>query len=433
MVPSVAPSGPGDQGPRPLCVVIVQRQLEDYSSGNASYLAIFLKAAKAAGYAIHIVFAPERSFSNRPWAGLNPRFEALADSVTWPRSLRIGQRFVSLSWRVYRRFAVRLVQEALRRAGSTSRFAQVQSFLGSPLDPTEMRNVLKAMPPDTARLVVAEYSSLAPVLAEIPPGPAKAALLHDLFALRAESMRAIGRAPDHVDITMEEEARRCAGADALFYASDTERAAFAAHLPGAQHIWMRPDVGRHTPTTPQGEARAVFLGTRHAGNFDALAVLMEEIWPRVLDRRPGSVLWIAGSIGDGLPSAWAALPGVKTLGRVADLATIGGRQSVGLAPTRAASGVSIKVAEYMRLAMPVVAMPMALEGFGDSLDDLAEIADTPTNFADRVVALLNDDAARAHRADRGFREIGARLSNAALERYLTKTRDPQPRLATVNR
>jgi hypothetical protein len=114
---------------------------------------------------------------------------------------------------------------------------------------------------------------------------------------------------------------------------------------------------------------------------------------------------------------------VKPLGRVEKLETIGGASSIGLAPTRFASGVSIKVAEYLRLGMACVAYPVALEGFGSELSDLVDVVEGPDAFAARVVALMRDDALRAERAARGYAEAGKRLDNAEVVDYLRSAAD----------
>jgi glycosyltransferase involved in cell wall biosynthesis len=96
---------------------------------------------------------------------------------------------------------------------------------------------------------------------------------------------------------------------------------------------------------------------------------------------------------------------------VHDLPSIGGASSVGLAPARVASGVSIKVAEYLRLGMPCIAYRLALEGFGSELDDLVDVADGPSAMADRIVALLSNDKERTRRSELGRSEAANRLDN----------------------
>jgi hypothetical protein len=243
-------------------------------------------------------------------------------------------------------------------------------------------------------------------------------LMHDLFSLRELSFRDSAAKPNFSSMTLEQEAAYVKTADVLFYASVNERAALAARVPQAKPMWLRPEVPDYAPSTTGGPARAVFLGTRHAGNIDALHHLVDDIWPRVRVACPAAELWVAGSCAADLSPAQASAPGVKALGRVTDLTSIGGAFSVGLAPTRFASGVSIKVAEYLRLGMACVAYPVALDGFGSELDDLVEVAQTPEAFAARVVALLTDDAARTTAAARGYAEAGKRLDNREVVDYL---------------
>lgn len=409
---------PADAGRPPRCDVLVQRQLGDHAAGSATYLAIFLAQTRAAGFEVRLVMAPERSFSNRPWGSVHPRLAALADRIDWPRARRVGRTYVSLSPRVYLRFALRLLREGLQRLGLRGGFATVRSLLGDEPSPSDASALLRRAAAEPAALTVGEYSALGPLLAKLPGGGVKAVLLHDLFSLRALAMREAGYEPDFRTMTLEEEARRCAPADALLFASASERDALAPFLPGRPAIWVRPDVGEQRPGADDGTPRVVFIGTRHAGNFDALAVLLDEIWPAVARRAPGVELHVVGSIGEGLPARWSALPGLRARGRVENLAEVGGARSIGVAPTRAASGVSIKVAEYMRLGMAVVAMPAAVEGFGTALDDLLVRAHDPAAFAEAVAGLLADHERRRALARRGRAEIGARLSNEELSRFL---------------
>ena len=97
--------------------IIVQRQLDNLSSGNGAYLEMFLSAARRAGGRTRIVFAPWRSFGNRPWAYFHPQFQSLSEGVVWPRSVRVGDYFWSTSILVWWRFAVRLIKAMLQKIG----------------------------------------------------------------------------------------------------------------------------------------------------------------------------------------------------------------------------------------------------------------------------------------------------------------------------
>lgn len=395
--------------------IFVQRQLENLRSGNGAYLEVFLAMAREAGASIRLVFAPSRSFGNRPWAHFHPRFEALSDSVVWPYTVRVGRTYISLSGRVWWRFAVRLVKAARQRLGMSTR---IYSYLGTPLDDDEADVVAHICNRGNAQLCVAEYSSLAPVLKKLSDDKLKGVLMHDLFSDRAARFRANGLEPDFLEITSQTEAAWCADADVAFYASANEMASFNPRLPRAHGLWLRPKPPQHTIKPSSGPVRVVFLGTLHAGNGDALCHFIDDIWPRIHRAHPDIEFLIAGAIGNDPEVERRRAPGIRVLGRVDDLADIGGADAIGVAPTRLATGVSIKVAEYLMLGMPTVVYDLALEGFGDTLSDLVDSAGDPDTFADRVIALINDPDKRAQRSRDSARQAGRRLTNDDVVDYL---------------
>ncbi|KCZ94478.1 glycosyltransferase family 4 protein [Hyphomonas johnsonii] len=401
--------------PRPLRMdMIVQRQLDVMSTGNSAYLAIFLRAVKAAGVDIRIVFAPMRSFGNRPWMSVHPVFSDLATEIVVPSSLRIAGRYWSLSPQVWGRFLVRIGKAVLNRIGARP---VIHSYLGDPLRAGEARQVTQIVARRGPDIALAEYSSLGPLLDALPDVPHRGILLHDLFSLRAEQFRQKGREPDFTEVTRDEEAQRCRSSTANFYASKNEMSVLAPLVPGANAIWLRPDPPPYSAGDGDPNPHAVFLGTRHAGNIDALHHLIDDIWPRVLERAPDAVLKVAGSICADLTPSQLQTAGVQPLGRVDDLGSLSGSNAVGLAPTRIGSGVSIKVAEYLMLGMPCVVYPVALEGFLDSLDDLVVRADGPDAFAKEVADLIVDAGRRMRLSEKGLAETPERLSNRELIDY----------------
>ena len=397
--------------------MIVQRQLDVMTTGNSAYLAIFLRAVKAAGTQIRIVFAPMRSFGNRPWMSVHPEFLELSDELVVPASVRIGGRYWSLSPQVWARFAIRAAKALVGKLGAD---IKIHSYLGDPLRGREFKEVCALVNRGAPDIAVAEYSSLGPLLDHLTAISHRSVLLHDLFSVRAEQFRANGLAPDFTEITRADEAQRCRASTVNFYASNNELHVLRPLLPEAQSIWLRPEPPVHAVQEADVPAHAVFLGTRHAGNIDALKHLVDDIWPLVLKQRPDAVLKVAGSICADLTPEQAATRGVELLGRVESLESISGSSAIGLAPTRIASGVSIKVAEYLMLGMPCVVYPVALEGFLDVLDDLVAIAEGPEAYAARLVELMSDADARKRLSDRGLAETPERLSNRELVNFFKK-------------
>jgi glycosyltransferase involved in cell wall biosynthesis len=397
--------------------MIVQRQLDVMTTGNSAYLAIFLRAVKAAGTRVRILFAPMRSFGNRPWMSVHPEFLELSDELVVPASLRIGGRYWSMSPQVWGRFAIRAARALAGKLGAN---ITIHSYLGDPLKGRESKEVCALVNRGAPDIVVAEYSSLGPLLDHLSAVSHRSVLLHDLFSVRAEQFRANGLAPDFTEVTRAEEAERCRASTVNFYASNNELQVLSPLLPEAHSIWLRPEPPLHAVQETDAPAHAVFLGTRHAGNIDALRHLVDDIWPLVLKQRPDAVLKVAGSICADLTPEQATTQGVELLGRVKNLESISGRTAIGLAPTRIASGVSIKVAEYLMLGMPCVVYPVALEGFLDVLDDLVVIAEGPQAYADRLVELMSDADVRKRLSVRGLAQTPDRLSNRELISFFKK-------------
>lgn len=372
--------------------IVVQRQLESLKTGNNAYLKTFLQAAKRADLVVRVVFAPRRSFGNRPWASIHSGFDAVIDEVKWPGTVKIGSKYWSLSPRVWARFALRIVKEGMRRMGMD---IGIHSYLGTPLEPREEAEVARACLNNPADIVIAEYSSLAPLLNRLMGIKTRGVLMHDLMSARAEQFEENDLEPNFLVITLEDELEWVRAANLLIFASADEMARFGSQMPRARSVWLCPEPPVYEVDINDAPARVVFLGTRHAGNTDAINHFLEDIWPRVHARLPQLECWIVGSTSKDVSPDYHTLDGVKLMGRVDRLPDIGGPASIGVAPARLASGVSIKVAEYLMLGMNCVAYPKALQGFGDALNDLVVIANDPDVFADEIVRLAKDEKGRS--------------------------------------
>ncbi|MEM9375433.1 MAG: glycosyltransferase family 4 protein [Pseudomonadota bacterium] len=400
--------------------ILVQRQLDTISTGNGAYLETFLRVISRTGMRTRIVFAPQHSFGNRPWASIHARIGQLIDEVVWPRTVKIGQTYWSWSFIVWWRFFVRALKALANSLGWS---ILVPSYLGRPLSESEAKAVANVSNQDPGDITIAEYSSMGPVLKRLTSNTKTGVLMHDLLSDRGKIWREKGAPLDLYDISTQGEADWCSGAALMIYASANELAKFETELPGTKSVWLRPEPPVYETTHSVGTPRVLFLGTTHAGNTDALQHFLSDIWPLVLKHRPELEFWIAGSVGKTLNDQERALKGVKVLGRVERLEDIGGADSIGVAPTRLATGISIKVAEYLMLDMTCVAYPMALQGFKSALNDVVTIADTPEAFAAAVVALTEDHPRRTAQAAASRTNTSRVLNNQEVVDFLLAALD----------
>jgi glycosyltransferase involved in cell wall biosynthesis len=150
----------------------------------------------------------------------------------------------------------------------------------------------------------------------------------------------------------------------------------------------------------------VFTGLlSYRPNIDAVHYLVEEIMPIIRRSRPEVTLTVVG--GGEADVAHLAGSGVTFTGYVLDLRPFIGRASVALAPIRMGSGTRLKVVEALAMAKAVVSTSIGSEGLDLRDGEHLLIADTATDFANRVVGLLEQPEQA-----RGLGERGAALTRA---------------------
>ncbi len=143
---------------------------------------------------------------------------------------------------------------------------------------------------------------------------------------------------------------------------------------------------------PQGRAGLLFVGSfDHLPNRDAVAWMVHDVLPLVHRRHPGAVLHVVGS--NPSPDVLElAADTVEVHGWVPDLAPLHQRCRLSVAPLRFGAGVKGKVGESMAAGLPTVCTPVAVEGMLLVDGQQVLVAADAAGFADRVVALLDDDA-----------------------------------------
>ena len=212
--------------------------------------------------------------------------------------------------------------------------------------------------------------------------------------------------------------------DTSFVVSPIEYQMLISALPGAR-IELLSNVheifGRSTAFAERHGL--VFVGgCGHPPNVDAVQWLIEEIHPRIREKRPDIVLHLIGDMPEDARQKFAR-PGVQVHGRVEDLAPWMDGCRIALAPLRYGAGVKGKVNMAMSHGLPVVATPIAAEGMHLVDGENVLLGEDTKAFVAAVLRLYDDERLWLRLSDAGLdnmrRYFSFDVARAALQRVLS--------------
>jgi glycosyltransferase involved in cell wall biosynthesis len=137
-------------------------------------------------------------------------------------------------------------------------------------------------------------------------------------------------------------------------------------------------------------------------NIDAALWFGQEVLPRIQERRPGTTFAIVGQRPHARLNVLRDLPGITITGQVDDIRPYIAGATVYVAPLRVGGGTRLKLLEAMAMSRAIVATNVGAEGFPVTDGQELLLADSPENFAQRVLELLNSPDRRAQLGQRGL-------------------------------
>lgn len=196
--------------------------------------------------------------------------------------------------------------------------------------------------------------------------------------------------------------------------SELDAGRLTAGLPGTRGPWIVPNgYAFAEPLEPPTEMPldVLFVGTFSYGpNIDAARWFVAEAWPRVRAVLGEDVrLTLAGFSPPAAIHALDGKDGVRVVANAPDVTALYARADIVIAPIRSGSGTRVKLIEAAAFGRPIVTTPLGCEGleFVDGIH--AEIADSATDFAERIIALARAPDRRA--------ELAARANAHAREHF----------------
>ena len=159
---------------------------------------------------------------------------------------------------------------------------------------------------------------------------------------------------------------------------------------------MGVDLGYFQPK-PIAEPAPVLLFTgtmNYFPNADAATYFCNEIFPRIRKRHPKTRFYIVGNQPSEPVKRLEDRDGVIVTGYVPDVRPYFEKASVFVAPLRAGSGIQTKNLEAMAMRVPVVTTAVGAMGLEADIGKELLVADTPADFAEQVIHLLDNDSLR---------------------------------------
>jgi glycosyltransferase involved in cell wall biosynthesis len=130
-------------------------------------------------------------------------------------------------------------------------------------------------------------------------------------------------------------------------------------------------------------------------NLDAALWFVAEILPRIQSAKPEVKFFIVGQKPTERLMQLNGQNGVVVTGAVEDTRPFIAESTVYVAPLRMGGGTRFKLLEAMALARPIVSTTIGAEGFEVRAGQELLLADSPENFTEAVLQLLNDSARAA--------------------------------------
>lgn len=167
------------------------------------------------------------------------------------------------------------------------------------------------------------------------------------------------------------------------------------------------DLDFFAPTTePYDPDEISFVGRMdYFPNQQAMQVFCDDVFPLIRRARPTARLTIIGAEPSAEVWRLGEREGITVTGTVPDVRDYVRRSAVNVAPLTIARGTQNKILESMAMGVPVVTSPQAAGGVDAVPGEHLLVGESPQDYADKLLKLMQDAAARQALATAGRERV----------------------------
>lgn len=282
-------------------------------------------------------------------------------------------------------------------------FLTDQPFLMVRDDRAAMRSLVDQVATETDFDVVhADQLNMAQYAARVP-GACKILDAHNaLWLLYKRLWQTMGRGPQKWllgrdwRLLKRYEGRVCREFDAVLAVSQEDKAALEEAAGQSLDITVIPiavDIDEMVPVTRQpGANHILHIGTMYwPPNIDGVRWFVHQVYPRIRAERPDVIFDVVGARPpQEILDLGADGTGINVTGYVEDPILYLKQAAVMVVPLRAGGGMRVKILNALAQGLPVVSTSLGCEGIAVQTGRHLLIADTPEEFAQATLRLLED-------------------------------------------
>jgi glycosyltransferase involved in cell wall biosynthesis len=257
-------------------------------------------------------------------------------------------------------------------------------------DDALLSQVKKLQIAESFETVLIEYVFLSKVASVLPKTVRTVIDTHDLMGDRHRHYLKFGLHPSWFMTTPSEEIRALSRASAVIAIQSQEAEYLRRHVSGDVFCVGHVPAQEVIPVEDPGGSRILFVGSANPINIHGLESFVESILPKVRAAIPSCELSIAGPAGQ--VRSWPK--GVKVCGPLDSLVSEYAKAALVINPAIFGTGLAIKTIEALSYGKPLVATAAGARGLGVEFSAAISIAEDANTFAQQIIELLRNKAAR---------------------------------------